>query len=57
MRIQGSANVGVVVLLAVVLGLVPVSIGWAQQAIPPSAGLNVAFAAVSVYIYLLNGNL
>jgi len=37
MRIQGSANVGVVVLLAVVLGLVPVSIGWAQQAIPPSA--------------------
>ena len=38
MRIQGSANVGVVVLLAVVLGLVPVSIGWAQQAIPPSAG-------------------
>ncbi|HEX9899346.1 MAG TPA: hypothetical protein VGC81_08960 [Candidatus Methylomirabilis sp.] len=38
MRIQGSANVGVVVLLAVILGLVPVSIGWAQQAIPPAAG-------------------
>ena len=36
MRARGSAYAGVVVLLAVILGLVPVSIGWAQQAIPPA---------------------
>ena len=36
MRARGSAYAGVVVLLGVILGLVPVSIGWAQQAIPPA---------------------
>lgn len=38
MRARGSSHVGMIVLLAVILGLVPTSIGWAQQATPPMAG-------------------